>query len=133
MELGNIQLNPNSAGDNWLPDNKEFVYASYRGEREIQPCHWPWSGLTINWDGGVSPCCIIDDQNTDFGNIFEDKLFKIWNNEYYVSARSQFSKEKNISKNTICNTCKNDTHNPKLFRIGDTFSITTKPDVEFSK
>jgi radical SAM protein with 4Fe4S-binding SPASM domain len=133
MELGNIQLNPNTAGDNWLPDNKEFVYASYRGEREIQPCHWPWSGLTINWDGGVSPCCIIDDQNTDFGNIFEDKLFKIWNNEYYVSARSQFSKEKNISKNTICNTCKNDTHNPKLFRIGDTFSITTKPDVEFSK
>lgn len=133
MELGNIQLNPNTARDVWLPINKEFVYATYRGERKIEPCHWPWSGLTINWDGGVSPCCIIDDQNTDFGNIFEDDLLKIWNNEFYVSARSQFSDTKNITKNTICNICKNDTHNPKLLRIGDTFSITTKQDVEFRK
>ena len=133
MELGNIQLNPNTAGDDWLPKNKEFVYATYKGERKIEPCHWPWSGLTINWDGGISPCCIIDDQNTDFGNIFEDDLSKIWNNEYYVSARSQFSDTKEITKNTICNMCKNDTHNPKLFRIGDTFSITTKQDGEYRK
>jgi len=60
-------------------------------------------------------------------------LSKIWNNEYYVSARSQFSDTKEITKNTICNMCKNDTHNPKLFRIGDTFSITTKQDVEYRK
>lgn len=133
MELGNIQMNPNTAGENWLPDNQEFVYATYRGEEKVQPCHWPWSGLTINWDGGVSPCCIIDDQDTDFGNIFEEDLLKLWNNEYYVSARSEFSSTKNITKNTICNQCKNDTHNPKLLRIGDTFSITTKSNVEYRK
>lgn len=133
MELGNIQINPNTAGGKWLPNNQEFVYATYRGEEKIQPCHWPWSGLTVNWDGGVSPCCIIDDQNTDFGNIFEDELIKIWNNEFYVSARSVFSEEKNITKNTICNMCKNDTHNPKLLRIGDSFSITTNPNVVFRK
>ena len=133
MELGNIQLNPSTAKEEWLPNNPEFVYATYLREEKIQPCHWPWSGLTINWDGGVSPCCIIDDQDTDFGNIFEDKLEKIWNNEYYVSSRSVFSNNKQLTKNTICNICKNDTHNPKLFRVGDTFSITTKSDVEFRK
>jgi radical SAM protein with 4Fe4S-binding SPASM domain len=133
MELGNIQLNPATAKEKWLPNNPEFVYATYQGEREIQPCHWPWSGLTINWDGGVSPCCVIDDQDTDFGNIFEGNLEKIWNNEYYVSARSVFSDTKKITKNTICNICKNDTHNPKLFRIGDTFSITTKTNVQIRK
>lgn len=130
IELGNIQINPKTAKE-WLPQNKEFVYETYLKEKEIHPCHWPWSGLTINWDGGVSPCCIIDDQNSDFGNVFDGGIMKIWNNDYYISARSEFSNTKNITKFTICNMCKNDTHNPNLFRVGDTFSITTNPKTEY--
>lgn len=129
IELGNIQINPNTA-KTWLPKNKEFVYETYLGEHRTTPCHWPWSSLVINWDGGVSPCCIIDDQNSDFGNIFNEGLMGIWNNEYYVSARSEFSQTKNITKSTICNMCKNDTHNPNLFRVGDTFSITMNPSTK---
>ena len=129
MELGNLQLNPNTA-KNWLPKNKEFVYESLIGERSKNPCSWPWSGFTINWDGGISPCCIVDDENSDFGNVFEKDLMTIWNNEYFVSARSEFSDIKKISKTTICNICKNDTHNPNLLRIGDTFSITMNPNVK---
>lgn len=129
MELGNIQINPNTAKE-WLPDNPEYKYASYEGKGEIEPCHWPWTGMVVNWNGDVSACCIVDDADSDFGNVFESGLEKVWNNEYYVSARSEFSKEKNITKTTICNICKNDTHNPKLFRIGNTFSITTKANVE---
>lgn len=123
MELGNIQLNPNTAKE-WLPKNKEYVYESYLGERKVTPCHWPWSSIVINWDGGIAPCCIIDDQNSDFGNIFTNTLAEIWNNEYYISSRSEFSEIKQMSKFTICNMCKNDTHNPNLFRVGDSFSIT---------
>ena len=93
MELGNIQMNPNTA-KKWLPKNQEFVYETYIKERKITPCHWPWSGLTINWDGGVSPCCIVDDQNSDFGNVFDEGLKKLWNNDFYISSRSEFSKEK---------------------------------------
>ena len=129
MELGNIQVNPNTA-KHWLPSNQEFVYETYLKERKVTPCHWPWSGLTINWDGGVSPCCVIDDEKSDFGDIFEQGIKKLWNNEYYVSARSVFSKEKNNSKSTICDICKNDTHNPNLFRIGNTFSITSNKNVQ---
>ncbi len=130
MELANIQMNPSTAKQ-WLPENKEFVYESYLKETEIKQCHWPWSGLTINWDGGVSPCCIIDDQDTDFGNIFESGLMHLWNNEYYVSARSEFSDTKKMTKLTICNVCKNDTHNPNLYRVGDTFSITMNPSTKY--
>ena len=129
IELGNIQVNPNTA-KHWLPNNQEFVYDTYLKERKVTPCHWPWSGLTINWDGGVSPCCVIDDEKSDFGDIFEQGIKKLWNNEYYVSARSVFSKEKNSSKFTICDICKNDTHNPNLFRIGNTFSITSNKNVQ---
>lgn len=131
MELGNIQMNPNTA-KNWLPKNQKYVYESYLKETKITPCHWPWSGMTINWDGGVSPCCVVDDEKSDFGDIFEQGVKKLWNNEYYMSARSVFSKEKNHSKSTICNMCKNDTHNPNLFRIGNTFSITSNKNVQIS-
>jgi len=129
MEVGNIQMNPNTAKQ-WLPKNQEFVYDTYIKERKVTPCHWPWSGMTINWDGGVSPCCIVDDEKSDFGDIFEQGLKKLWNNEYYLSARSVFSKEKHDSKFTICNLCKNDTHNPNLIRIGNTFSITSNQNVK---
>ena len=79
MEVGNIQMNPNTAKQ-WLPKNQEFVYDTYIKERKVTPCHWPWSGMTINWDGGVSPCCIVDDEKSDFGDIFEQGLKKLWNN-----------------------------------------------------
>ena len=77
IELGNIQVNPNTA-KHWLPSNQEFVYETYLKERKVTPCHWPWSGLTINWDGGVSPCCVIDDEKSDFGDIFEQGIKKLW-------------------------------------------------------
>ena len=132
MELNNIQINPNTT-KSWLPENPEFRYASYEKSGNIESCHWPWSGFVVNWSGDVAPCCLVDDSDSDFGNILDDGLEKIWNNEYYISARSEFSKEKEITKSTICNTCKNDTHNPNLFRVGDTFSITSKPIVKINK
>ena len=75
MELGNIQLNPNSAKE-WLPNNKDYVYDTYLGERVTTPCHWPWSGLVINSDGGVSSCAIVDDQNADFGMYLKMILWR---------------------------------------------------------
>jgi radical SAM protein with 4Fe4S-binding SPASM domain len=131
IELGNIQLNPNTAAKKWLPENKDFIYKTYLDERRVTPCHWPWSGLVINWEGGVAPCTIVDDPNSDFGNVFTDGgVKKVWNSEFYVSARSEFSDEKQITKNTICNMCKNDTHNPALLRVGDSFSLTLNKDVK---
>jgi MoaA/NifB/PqqE/SkfB family radical SAM enzyme len=131
MELGNIQLNPNTAAEKWLPKDKQYVYDTYQGENRTTPCHWPWSGLTINWDGGISPCPIVDDPKADFGNVIEDGLMNVWNNEYYISARSEFSPDKQKTKFTICNMCKNDTHNPKLLRVGDSFSLTLDKKINF--
>ena len=132
MELGNIQLNPNSARE-WLPNNKDFVYDTYLDQHVTTPCHWPWSGLVINSDGGISSCAIVDDQNADFGNIFENNIMEIWNNEYYQSARTTWSNEKKRTKTTICTICKNDTHNKQLLRVGNTFSLTLNKHVSFSK
>jgi radical SAM protein with 4Fe4S-binding SPASM domain len=133
MELGNIQLNPNTVSEEWLPTNKDYVYETYLGKQVTNPCHWPWSGLVINADGGISSCAIVDDQNADFGNVLENDIMQIWNNEYYQSARTTWSKVGKRSKTTICNICKNDTHNKRLLRVGNTFSLTLNKNVSFSK
>ena len=125
IEVGNIQLNPNTAAEEWLPKNKQYVYSTYLGESRTTPCHWPWSGMVINWDGAVDACSIIDDPNANFGNIFESNLKTVWNNKYYISARSTWSKDPQNDQLVICNMCKNDTHNPNLMRVGNTFSLTT--------
>ena len=81
--------------------------------------------MVISWEGAVAPCAIVDDPSSDFGNVFKDGGIKnVWNNESYVSARSTWSKDKKPSKLTICNICKNDTHNPIIPRVGDSFSLT---------
>ena len=133
IEVGNIQLNPNTAADEWLPENKNYVYDTYMGETRNTPCHWPWSGLVINSDGGVTSCTIVDDPSSDFGNVFETSIMDVWNNEYYTSSRTTWTQNAKRSKTTICNICKNDTHNKRLLRVGDTFSLTLNRDVKFKK
>jgi MoaA/NifB/PqqE/SkfB family radical SAM enzyme len=56
-----IQVDPNSnVSKSFLPKNKKYIYKSYVDNNHNLQCHWPWSGMVINWDGGVSPCCIVD-------------------------------------------------------------------------
>jgi len=127
VTTGNIQINPNIL-PKWIPASDEYIYKSYSdySNHKAPQCHWLWSGIVINWDGGISPCCIVDDPNSDFGNILEENVSDIWNNKMYQSARSEFSSARNITEHTICNDCKNDTHNPKLERVGDSFAIKIK-------
>ena len=107
-----------------LPEDKNYVYESYQGEKQINPCHWPWSGIVINWDGNVSPCCIVDSPQADFGNCFQTSIFEIWNNHNYQSARAEFVDHSLITNKTICNICKNQTHNKNLKRVENTFALT---------
>ena len=125
--LGKIQIDPNSdVSKSFLPKNNAYIYNTYQSQKkEVNPCHWPWSGMVINWDGNITACCIVDDPNSDFGNILEGDLLDIWNNQSYISSRAEFSDKTKIIKHTICNICKNNTHSINLNRIKNTFSITS--------
>ena len=131
VKLHKIQHNPNM-DEKWLPKNQSLIYKTYDGGKasstsgkddEIKQCNWPWSGLVINPDGGVNPCCIIDDPKSDFSNIKKDTISKIWNNPQYISSRSEFGDKKEISHKTICNICKNQTHSKRLSRVSKSFAI----------
>jgi MoaA/NifB/PqqE/SkfB family radical SAM enzyme len=64
--------------------------------------------MTINWDGGVAPCCWLQDEKNDFCNAFEQPIRDIWNSDAYISSRRVFAlgdvKAGPIS--TICTRCK---------------------------
>jgi MoaA/NifB/PqqE/SkfB family radical SAM enzyme len=131
IKIDKIQYNPNM-DEGWLPNNTNLIYKTYTGGKadsnsgyddEIKQCHWPWSGIVINPDGFVNPCCIVDDPNSDFENVQDKSIFSIWNSEDYISARSEFADKKEITKKTICNVCKNQTHSKNLKRVSSSFAI----------
>lgn len=70
-------------------------------------CPSLYNRMVFNWDGGVSPCCALDDVQTDFGNVTEVPVAQVWNNPQYRSAR-RFLKRKISSAGmvqTICQRC----------------------------
>lgn len=53
-------------------------------------CLWPWKSAYINSEGDISSCCIIADSKiSNLGNLLNQDLKDIWNNEAYQSLRQQ--------------------------------------------
>jgi len=68
-------------------------------------CNWLWKYIVINWDGTVTPCCNwIENGLFEFGDFKKHTLDEIWNNEYYVSARTAI-KTGRSELVTACNYC----------------------------
>ena len=59
-------------------------------------------------------------ENYTFSNMHS---LYIWNNKEYISSRSEFADKSEITKKTICNVCKNQTHSKRLNRVSKSFSI----------
>lgn len=71
-------------------------------------CDFLWFTITVNNDGGVSPCCLAYNKDDDFGNFFnqDSSLREIWNNDDYIVARRIFRDGRlPLEKDIICNTC----------------------------
>ena len=103
----------------WIPFNED--YSHYRKEEinsqytseyfkvaEEAKCNWLWEAIVINPEGSVSPCCSVEDEKDDFGNIFQQSFIEIWNNEKYRVAR-RYNKDRKIIQgkdNNICINCR---------------------------
>lgn len=71
----------------WLPAdpaNSAYHYEAPADDIEnVWHCSDLWESMTINWDGGVSPCCWLHDARNDFANVFEQSIREIWNGDAY--------------------------------------------------
>jgi len=121
LGVDNVGITKAFIGDkDWVPLNEE--YSHYRREEikddkytsqhfkfpEEKFCNWPWEAIVINPNGSVSPCCSVEDEKDDFGNIFENSFKEIWNNDKYRQARRFIKNKEETAKedNNICIGCR---------------------------
>lgn len=99
----------------WCP--QEWVstidkYSNYNldnGKKEYKPkdnyCNWLWNAIVINANGSVSPCCSVENESEDFGNIFTTPFYKLWNNKNYREARKYNVTKQKTNFSNRCITC----------------------------
>jgi radical SAM protein with 4Fe4S-binding SPASM domain len=94
----------------WLPTDPAYSPYDHKGEKleNTWHCHDLWESMVINWDGGVAPCCWLHDSQFDFGNVSDQTVREIWNNQSYVSARRVIGKKRMRPGEvpTICHRCR---------------------------
>jgi radical SAM protein with 4Fe4S-binding SPASM domain len=94
-----------------------------RPENQIyKPCRFLWFGMAIAWDGTVVTCCDDILQRNRIGNIKNENLINLWNNEKIFSIRRAIAEGRYQDVN-ICSNCDNlwiEKFNPQLyFPYGD--------------
>ena len=68
-------------------------------------CNWLWEALVVNANGSVSPCCSVENECDDFGNIFDSGVRKTWNNPDFLSARRFIKSNLQTAVDSIRNIC----------------------------
>ncbi|MCR4662880.1 MAG: radical SAM protein [Endomicrobiaceae bacterium] len=84
-------------------------YIMNKDKQEYKPvdkyCNWLWNAIVINANGSVSPCCSVENENEDFGNIFDTPFYKLWNNKNFRQARKFNITRKKTNFSNRCTVC----------------------------
>lgn len=95
--------------DMWRTDRGGEIF--HKNKIMNAPCLRPQSQLVVNWEGEVLLCCMDFYAETSFGNLKDDKLFKLW-------SKGEFSRIKKAVANSrqkgypICHKCDDPGHIP---------------------
>ncbi|MDI6792541.1 MAG: radical SAM protein [bacterium] len=96
----------------YLPTDRQYWY--YDEEElakgnlipKIRPnnyCEWLYFTITIQVNGDVVPCCRDPKGKMVLGNVFQENIYNIWNNEKYRKMRKDVTtRQKDIK---LCELC----------------------------
>ena len=74
--------------------------------RHVQvTCRWPWTAMTVLWDGDVVPCCNDFDKRYVLGNLHQESLSAVWNGVRMKSLRAEMVN--GAVGNSLCKSCEN--------------------------
>jgi len=89
----------------WTGDNVDPTQLDYLGYKmsRTRPtsCISPWKYTRIYYNGDVVPCCTWLWE--PLGNVFQDDLYEIWNNEKYRSLRGALNVDR--GRHEYCSRC----------------------------
>jgi radical SAM protein with 4Fe4S-binding SPASM domain len=66
-------------------------------------CRWPWTSVTVLWDGDVVPCCFDFDKRYVLGNVASETLAAIWKGPRMSELRREFVT--GDVTNPLCTNC----------------------------
>lgn len=88
---------------NWAGDFEEFGHGVGNGTR-FTPCTFLWYSMTIFFDGTVAPCPQDFYGKIHIGNVAEDSVADVWNNEAMRTMRRRM-RMRDVKGLTPCDTC----------------------------
>ena len=90
-------------GREYAPDDVEQQFGQHH---KPSPCFYLYRTMVVNADGGVSPCCVVYKESSDFATLPATDMMSLWNNDRYQSARALFSpRHAPHAVETICDGC----------------------------
>lgn len=67
--------------------DKKTALRQSSGPRAKAPCHAPWMGMAVLWDGTVPLCCLDSEADYRLGDATRTSLAVIWRDEGYRRLR----------------------------------------------
>jgi radical SAM protein with 4Fe4S-binding SPASM domain len=110
VRLKTAQIYDYAQGNPLIP--KQDQYSRYRRQADgsyriknqlLNQCWKLWHACVITWDGVVVPCCFDKDAKYRMGNLQEQSLREVWQQEPYREFRQQLLKGRD--KIDICTNC----------------------------
>lgn len=99
---------PETLKRKWFVPSSDPAHAgeaeSFRDQMKSS-CFYLYRSFTVNPDGGTAPCCVINGEHNDFGDLKAHRVTEIWNNDKYRSARSLFRTDGEARVPTVCERC----------------------------
>ena len=81
-------------------------YVNYGNEVDVtKPCNYPLYYMFINHNGESYLCPQDWSRKYVLGNVFSDKLLKVWQSNLYLKYRKQLLNNRDIDPCRDCNTC----------------------------
>jgi len=77
-----------------------FNITGPKEDKVIPACQWPYAAMVIKYNGDAIPCCLFnmgkefsrdEGQSMSLGNVFNDSIMKVWNNDAYQTVRKYVS------------------------------------------
>ena len=74
------------------------------GEKIVSVCFYPWTGMSVLWDGRAVTCCMDYNGLQGIGDLNFQSVMEIWNGSVLASIRRNLGKL-NYSGLPTCNGC----------------------------
>ncbi|WP_373550455.1 radical SAM/SPASM domain-containing protein [Haliscomenobacter sp.] len=110
VKLKTAQIYDYAQGNSLIPIQDQYsryrrqADGSYRIKNQLLNHCWKlWHACVITWDGVVVPCCFDKDAKYRMGNLQEQSLREVWQQEPYREFRQQLLKGRD--KIDICTNC----------------------------